>query len=309
MASVLAVVSFQSTLPCGSDLRYPLFLHLRNISIHAPLRERPSVTVPLAFSTLFQSTLPCGSDFSTVGISCPPKPFQSTLPCGSDQEGEQDVIYAIVFQSTLPCGSDSLPSAYPAHQNHFNPRSLAGATPCRSVLIGLFGIFQSTLPCGSDFDSCAYVARYIIFQSTLPCGSDIRCVHEAKLYRNFNPRSLAGATKLYDAINHDEMISIHAPLRERLLLVTYICPRRIFQSTLPCGSDINKVILHSKADNFNPRSLAGATFLIIILNFSNVFQSTLPCGSDVLESSWVATSSNFNPRSLAGATAGRSIYG
>ena len=57
----------------------------------------------------------------------------------------------------------------------------------------------------------------------------------------------------------DDDISIHAPSRERL--------------------HINKIVLHSK--HFNPRSLAGATLVIIF--FALLF--------------W-----NFNPRSLAGAT-------
>ena len=79
---------------------------------------------------------------------------------------------------------------------------------------------------------------------------------------NFNPRSLAGATTLYPAFQRRNTISIHAPLRERPHLspptdnspisihaplrerrgTTTLCqPPFLFQSTLPCGSDYDKL--------------------------------------------------------------------
>ena len=58
------------------------------------------------------------------------------------------------------------------------------------------------------------------------------------------------------------MISIHAPLRERLLSLHSLIRPLLFQSTLPCGSDVcNKV-----------------TSCFVIR-----FQSTLPCGSDSIK--------------------------
>ena len=75
------------------------------------------------------------------------------------------------------------------------------------------------------------------FQSTLPYGSDVFAPVYRSAPRNFNPRSLTGAT-LCDHCKHDELvISIHAPLRERLTLPTGFCLSRKFQSTLPYGSD------------------------------------------------------------------------
>ena len=98
-----------------------------------------------------------------------------------------------------------------------------------------------------------------LFQSTLPRGSDV-CQPLKKLnFWNFNPRSLAGATKdaYVDAgkafisihapsrerqyVNTvDEKavaISIHAPSRERLLIPMLTMLLCTFQSTLPRGSD------------------------------------------------------------------------
>ena len=143
-----------------------------------------------------------------------------------------------LFQSTLPCGSDPVRRYYNLHRRYFNPRSLAGATsyeylkaqgvaisihaPLRErrgnmvtnnmwVLISIhaplrerpakamdqlgMSIFQSTLPCGSDRINSPLHYLPMAFQSTLPCGSDL-------------------GTQGFRQIM---TISIHAPLRERLL--------------------------------------------------------------------------------------------
>ena len=75
------------------------------------------------------------------------------------------------------------------------------------------------------------------FQSTLPCGSDNEESVYTVIAANFNPRSLAGATHLLVNLEHNNKISIHAPLRERLLHKRFSIHNRIFQSTLPHGSD------------------------------------------------------------------------
>ena len=97
-------------------------------------------------------------------------------------------------------------------------------------------------------------------------------------------------------------VSIHTPLRERREKRLRNYMRRLFQSTLPRGSDVfvNWIIMHysisihapsrerrlthlsyTSLDDFNPRSLTGAT-----------------CESG----RWKAKPKNFNPRSLTGAT-------
>ena len=57
----------------------------------------------------------------------------------------------------------------------------------------------------------------------------------------------------------DNSISIHAPLRERLFQITNRLHILLFQSTLPCGSDVRLRQIPSGLLDFNPRSLAGAT--------------------------------------------------
>ena len=60
---------------------------------------------------------------------------------------------------------------------------------------------------------------YMIFQSTLPHGSD-PAQHLISLYRsNFNPRSLTGATIDWTTADNQDVISIHAPSRERPVTV------------------------------------------------------------------------------------------
>ena len=142
------------------------------------------------------------------------------------------------FQSTLPCGSDASPSFRARSMGYFNPRSLAGATRENPLAIILL-LFQSTLPCGSDsLQAMGYTMR-----------------------PHFNPRSLAGATVMAD-IKARRIISIHAPLRERPNSSSKAAAWLLFQSTLPCGSDIKPAPVSTSAPEF---------------------QSTLPCGSDCVE--------------------------
>ena len=130
MAIILSeqLLSFQSTLPCGSDDFYwPSFAHL-GISIHAPLRERLSSFLLLFRLFKFQSTLPCGSDLTLTDFCKFSSRFQSTLPCGSDHKIPLYCYLLLRFQSTLPCGSDYVAKYSLKKQTDFNPRSLAGAT-------------------------------------------------------------------------------------------------------------------------------------------------------------------------------------
>ena len=145
-------------------------------------------------------------------------------------------------------------------------------------------------------------------------------------YLDFNPRSLTGATTALVHALRGSRISIHAPSRERLKIFE---PRngmiafqstlphgsdtgsafaavnlRRFQSTLPHGSDLILQRVYNIIDNFNPRSLTGATGLqglelkqqaisihapsrerlssILAPQILQIFQSTLPHGSDAV---------------------------
>ena len=97
------------------------------------------------------------------------------------------------------------------------------------------------------------------FQSTLPRGSDGVLTSNIGLESDFNPRSLAGATLSVMSIIELGIISIHAPLRERPVVLYLLSVPSLFQSTLPCGSD-----------------LIGSTYFLRRF----IFQSTLPHGSD-----------------------------
>ena len=97
------------------------------------------------------------------------------------------------FQSTLPRGSDLMHLRLNLTSSNFNPRSLAGATVCRSALIGLFGTFQSTLPRGSDYVAVFYTASAVI------------SIHAPSRERHF----------VLWLVSCWRSISIHAPSRER----------------------------------------------------------------------------------------------
>ena len=121
---------------------------------------------------------------------------------------------------------------------------------------------------------------------------------------HFNPRSLTGATcyNLYQMVGR-QRISIHAPSRERPIRQKFLKSRRAFQSTLPHGSDSAIVLLILANVNFNPRSLTGATFLILYLIVICPISIHAPSRerhtfTDII----ISGKSNFNPRSLTGAT-------
>ena len=197
-----------ATNPCTDDISE------KDISIHAPLRERRHHTVSSLATEEFQSTLPCGSDFNAIvrlvqhidfnprslaGATILPvrvsrsNGFQSTLPCGSDPTLIRQSACHNGFQSTLPCGSDRAAATTIFGAAHFNPRSLAGAT----YGIPAYGY------AGNDFNPRS-LAGATVSVLRFPC---------LPLY--FNPRSLAGATIAFAAIVYNLLISIHAPLRER----------------------------------------------------------------------------------------------
>ena len=119
-------------------------------------------------------------------------------------------------------------------------------------------------------------------------------------------------------------ISIHAPLRERPVALHVVPTLAVFQSTLPRGSDIITIPNIYKFYNFNPRSLAGATyemqsFLIKIMISIHAPSRERLYGSGYAEFALVISIhapsrerrlilfkgnayGYFNPRSLAGAT-------
>ena len=165
-----------------------------------------------------------------------------------------------------------------------------------------------------------------LFQSTLPRGSDCSIVGICSPMRNFNPRSLAGATPFHAHFILSIDISIHAPSRERPPM------------TLPCITE-DTISIHAPSRerrintgnivikhliSINAPSRERLKSLIARLR-RTIFQSTLPRGSDRQASDQYNYSDisihapsrerrkecrgnlflgdYFNPRSLAGATA------
>ena len=119
---------------------------------------------------------------------------------------------------------------------------------------------------------------------------------------NFNPRSVAGATAGIGVTPGTPIISIHAPLRERLhaleaqakdAIISIHAPLRerlksrlilpsvlVFQSTLPCGSD-KAVFDCDMAYEISIHAPLRERLLLLSRQIITLaFQSTLPCGSD-----------------------------
>ena len=114
--------------------------------------------------------------------------------------------------------------------------------PSRERLLPLLHInkfrqFQSSLPHGSDFLCLLVKSIVFAFQSSLPHGSD----RSIRLFlgrdTDFNPRSLTGATRSGTYSSGMLLISILAPSRERLKSNVITQHIKVFQSSLPHGSD------------------------------------------------------------------------
>ena len=145
--------------------------------------------------------------------------------------------FMATFQSTLPRGSDSEDIKKVIIFLYFNPRSLAGATNNSSHFQSASRYFNPRSLAGATKIKLAFSAAFVYF----------------------NPRSLAGATLFLLLSEVYIHISIHAPSRERHENGIFVIKSEGFQSTLPRGSDYNKVSLLHLIIYFNPRSLAGAT--------------------------------------------------
>ena len=92
------------------------------------------------------------------------------------------------------------------------------------------------------------------FQSTLPYGSDTISSQVTLRSSNFNPRSLTGATILWGKFACLIIISIHAPLRERLppiltgvlaIGISIHAPLRERQWVNLCGEQQNPISIHA----------------------------------------------------------------
>ena len=120
---------------------------------------------------------------------------------------------------------------------NFNPRSLAGATN-----ISVNGRFSRTISIHAPLRE----RRRLIARQRGYGGISIH----APLRERHNDLK---------AVDTAIRISIHAPLRERQVRSSSAPAPKVFQSTLPCGSDAVPRYFYRASQYFNPRSLAEAT--------------------------------------------------
>ena len=133
------------------------------------------------------------------------------------------------------------------------------------LLLGFMIIFQSTLPYGSDYCTLYPKKDHRNFNPRSLTGATQSNLHGRFHQYHFNPRSLTGATYIEFFCFHANHISIHAPLRERRFGHLAREDKRVFQSTLPYGSDASLILGCLQGFYFNPRSLTGATALFLRL--------------------------------------------
>ena len=143
-------------------------------------------------------------------------------------------------------------------------------------------IFQSTLPYGSDFMLMCLNLVTIWISIHAPLRERLPCYGVSYIQANFNPRSLTGAT--------------YGPI--------YTSTIRLFQSTLPYGSDQPSLADQTFAEISIHAPLRERLKLMLAVVHVILFQSTLPYGSDTSLCNRVNIHHNFNPRSLTGATEG-----
>ena len=142
--------------------------------------------------------------------------------------------------------------------------------------------FQSSLPHGSDRISAARSAGVLVISILAPSRE-----------RQSAPLSFLAVI----------IISILAPSRERL--ADYQKGGRLyeFQSSLPHGSDLRQKQRLYCSQNFNPRSLTGATSRAeYLLRAASNFNPRSLTGATAILSFLDNIYRNFNPRSLTGAT-------
>ena len=76
----------------------------------------------------------------------------------------------------------------------------------------------------------------------------------------------------------------------------------LFQSTLPRGSDYEQTSQLADQQDFNPRSLAGATVAFVTVIYDLLISIHAPSRERHTSVTPIYEVDNFNPRSLAGAT-------
>ena len=228
---------FQSTLPRGSDADEHLLQAVLRISIHAPSRERPGAHPAPCRARHFNPRSLSGATGPSA-VACDWSRYFNPRSLAGATIGGTAITPMTAFQSTLPRGSDTSGGGSAgggAISIHAPSRErLSGAnTPIDGQVISIHA------PSRERLVVWIHIILISLFQSTLPRGSDGIWSTISRKSTNFNPRSLAGATKINNVNVIVYSISIHAPSRERPLVRVDVASINFY---------------------FNPRSLAGATF-------------------------------------------------
>ena len=163
------------------------------ISIHTPLRERP-VYPPLPNRSEYFNPRSLAGATKNRSMATLDTLFQPTLPRGSDSAASLGGLINLVFQPTLPHGSDDAADIRHLSAQHFNPRSLTGATAYRHCQT-VHAAISIPAPSRERHGRCCVVA----------CDGWIS-IHAPSRERPSNTVPSAS----------DNAISIHAPSRERL---------------------------------------------------------------------------------------------
>ena len=251
---------FQSTHPYGCDVMGSQPWRYRHVSIHAPIRVRP--VKPLA-CTLTHSFNPRTHTGATRREKCSCR-GQSGFNPRTHTGATSPVIAALSLQMVsihAPIRVRRLSLDLQGHSlSCFNPRTHTGATGVyMAELMPLEVSIHAPIrvrPAAATGGSCR-----IRFNPRTHTGATSCRIRTSSVSLCFNPRTHTGATTTLTSLQSSQSVSIHAPIRVRLvnLSVTSVTPSR-----------------------FNPRTHTGATGEALSEQIVLVFQSTHPYGCDAI---------------------------
>ena len=187
-----------------------------DISIHAPLRERPFNSQLLILGAYISIHAPlrerpiCFDDsevFLVISIHAPLRERRWIFISLSHKHFIS--IHAPLRERPIT------PSKFTKKYYYFNPRSLAGATRAakeerQAVAISIHAPLRERPICFDDSEVFLVISIHAPLRERPITPSKF-----TKKYYYFNPRSLAGATRAAKEERQAVAISIHAPLRER----------------------------------------------------------------------------------------------
>ena len=194
----------------------------------------------------FQSTLPRGSDTATrLSNSLPP-----SISIHAPSRERQNYFYAGVCFEPISIHAPSRERQFQffctnSQEFYFNPRSLAGATAPRCAPFHNALAISIHAPSRERHAMADFSAKRRAISIHAPSRErQIKAVHIASR----------------------KIISIHAPSRERHYTACSVCPCSQISIHAPSRERHGSVSdLTSKKGHFNPRSLAGATFILSFL--------------------------------------------